>query len=462
MDAADARAASSAIAGVDAHAQTRPAATRARRRPASRCRSPATKRSFRALARARHTVPAAHRRRAADASEHSSRAIRQRTPLLAVDRPARRRRRSSSAPTNARGTAHGATIVADGPVTLRVRSNAPAGFTTSRLERDRRVLSGDRADVRGHGRRTSEPAVYRVEIRASGSAGSLTWLVSNPIYVAGARSGAASRPPRRPPRAGQRRSSTGTPPPAGGTEHDPTSLAARRASRRRVERRRAALPLRPVRRSRSGSVRGARPSTMPADADRRPIASRSRRAPSGRCASPCSARRAKAVAPIAGSDPSTSTSRSREHIGHFDDMRPVGTTRSAAAPASARCRSLCSSWTRPTTKPGASGRHLDQTGDARTEQVRQVRPAYSPDFTSRLDGLYVLTVSTMYSRGRAEQDVRRPAPRASAAATPPAPSAPNSAERRPVDDREHDADADPVRARRAGRSSRRRERRAAS
>lgn len=132
---------------------------------------------------------------AADASA-LVRAIRSGHLYVAVDAVATPPSFAFSA-TNGRGTVHGGDeIVADGPVTLRVRSNAPAGFSTA-VWSGARVLSGDHHEPEFTVVAPAEPAVYWVEIRSTGRAAPMTWLRSNAIYV---RSGQpAPRPPGRPP-----------------------------------------------------------------------------------------------------------------------------------------------------------------------------------------------------------------------------------------------------------------------
>ncbi len=84
--------------------------------------------------------------------------------------------------TNAGGTAHqGDELGVGGLVTLRVHSNAPAGFTTV-VWRNTEVLARERrndftVDA------PEAPAVYRVEIRSPEVNGSMTWLLSNAIYI---------------------------------------------------------------------------------------------------------------------------------------------------------------------------------------------------------------------------------------------------------------------------------------
>jgi hypothetical protein len=84
--------------------------------------------------------------------------------------------------TNSLGTAReGDELAVGGPVTLHVRSNAPAGFTTI-VWRGRQMLATEQRNeftVPGG----QNPAVYRVEIRSTEATRQITWLFSNPIYV---------------------------------------------------------------------------------------------------------------------------------------------------------------------------------------------------------------------------------------------------------------------------------------
>ncbi len=80
------------------------------------------------------------------------------------------------------GTAYeGDVVPVNGPVTLHVESNAPPSFTTV-LWQDDRVLSSSQGETALQ-RVVTAPAVYRVEILAPASGGTVPWLVSNPIYV---------------------------------------------------------------------------------------------------------------------------------------------------------------------------------------------------------------------------------------------------------------------------------------
>jgi hypothetical protein len=125
--------------------------------------------------------------------------------------------------TNARGTARvGDQLGVGGPVSLRVRSNAPPEFSTS-------VWDGTKLVSGGHHEQDFSitvpegPGVFWVEIRATGRLPAVPWITSNAIYVRASK--AAPTDPQRPPAAVQ--------PLLGGTErmnwrveHDPTSLAA--------------------------------------------------------------------------------------------------------------------------------------------------------------------------------------------------------------------------------------------
>jgi hypothetical protein len=109
-----------------------------------------------------------------------------------------------------------------GPVTLRVRSNAPSSFTTQ-------LYAGVEPIGVGHHEpdftveAPAGPAVYWAEVRATGTPTQVTWVRSNPIYV---RSDEAPPPPAARPSASTSVAIfDGT---ANGwrAEHDPTSLAA--------------------------------------------------------------------------------------------------------------------------------------------------------------------------------------------------------------------------------------------
>jgi hypothetical protein len=109
-----------------------------------------------------------------------------------------------------------------GPVTLRVRSNAPPGFTTI-IWKDLSVFSTDHHEQDFTVQAPAEPAVYWAEIQSTGQPHPVTWVQSNPIYIRSAEP--AAGPPARP-------AATASVPIFDGdlagwrVEHDPTSLAA--------------------------------------------------------------------------------------------------------------------------------------------------------------------------------------------------------------------------------------------
>ena len=84
---------------------------------------------------------------------------------------------------NARGTAQaGDDLEVGGPVTLRVRSNAPAAFTTV-VHQGSGVLSSDHHEQDFTIQAPAAPAVYWAEILSTGRKRQLGWIISNPIYV---------------------------------------------------------------------------------------------------------------------------------------------------------------------------------------------------------------------------------------------------------------------------------------
>ena len=126
--------------------------------------------------------------------------------------------------TNEHGTVReGDELGVGGPVTLHVHSNAPPGFTST-VWRGKQVLSTNHHEQDFTVNAPAEPAVYWVEIRATGLPTDVTWIRSNPIYVRGAEP--AGKSVARSP------ATTSTPIFEGRSadgwrvEHDPTSLAA--------------------------------------------------------------------------------------------------------------------------------------------------------------------------------------------------------------------------------------------
>jgi hypothetical protein len=124
--------------------------------------------------------------------------------------------------TNEHGTvSEGDELGVGGPVTLRVHSNAPPGFTAT-VWNGGSVLSADHHEPEFSVQAPAEPGLYWVEIVATGQPAPVTWIQSNPIYVRGA----AETPPA------SRPAATTSQPIFQGeiagwrAEHDPTSLAA--------------------------------------------------------------------------------------------------------------------------------------------------------------------------------------------------------------------------------------------
>jgi hypothetical protein len=86
--------------------------------------------------------------------------------------------------TNEHGTVNeGDEIGVGGPVTLRVRSNAPPSFTTIIWKDGGQVFSTDHHDQDFTVQAPPEPAVYWAEIRATGRPNQVAWVRSNPIYI---------------------------------------------------------------------------------------------------------------------------------------------------------------------------------------------------------------------------------------------------------------------------------------
>ena len=85
--------------------------------------------------------------------------------------------------TNSLGTVHqGDELGLGGPITLRVRSNAPPSFTTI-VWNGGEVVSADHHEQDFTMALPPDPAVYWIEIRPSGRASDTAWVSSNPIYV---------------------------------------------------------------------------------------------------------------------------------------------------------------------------------------------------------------------------------------------------------------------------------------
>jgi hypothetical protein len=88
-------------------------------------------------------------------------------------------------------------ITDNGPVTLRVRSNAPPGFAAT-IWNGAAPVSADRHEPEFAVQAPPGPATYWVEIRATGHMPDVPWISSNPVYVR-PRDFVGVRPPVRPP-----------------------------------------------------------------------------------------------------------------------------------------------------------------------------------------------------------------------------------------------------------------------
>jgi len=85
--------------------------------------------------------------------------------------------------TNRTGTAReGDSLPAGGPVTLRVRSNAPPAFSTA-IWNGAALLSGDHHEQDVSLTTPGGAGVYWVEIRSNGQSAGVPWITSNPIYI---------------------------------------------------------------------------------------------------------------------------------------------------------------------------------------------------------------------------------------------------------------------------------------
>jgi hypothetical protein len=114
-------------------------------------------------------------------------------------------------------------LAAGSPVTLRVRTNAPASFTTSVWD-GTKLVSGDHHEPEFSLTLPATPAVYWVSIRSTGRRPEIAWATSNPIYVRGPEPAVRPAPP-----AAARTTQAifdGSSVSAWRVEHDSTSLAA--------------------------------------------------------------------------------------------------------------------------------------------------------------------------------------------------------------------------------------------
>jgi hypothetical protein len=113
------------------------------------------------------------------------RALRNGRAYVAVDGLATPPALTFSASNTSGTAAQGGELPVAGPVTLRIRTNAPAGFVTTIWRGAEAIRSvptaSDAAELAYDA--GPEPALYRVEVRTADAPGGQTWMLSNPIYV---------------------------------------------------------------------------------------------------------------------------------------------------------------------------------------------------------------------------------------------------------------------------------------
>jgi hypothetical protein len=253
--------------------------------------------------------------------------------------------------TNEYGTVHeGDELSAGGPMTLRVRSNAPASFTTS-IWKGPTILSGDHHEQEFSIGTTGEPAVYWVDIRATGQPNPLTWVRSNAIYVRG--NEPVARPPAHPPSTGSMPIFDGASLSGWRTEHDPASVVAMEPAQVF-----GATELR-LRYGLAGGPPGGQVAALVYDTPNG-VASSDRLTVSLRAEHPMRVSVQLRDAPASGE--SSRWQRSiyvdpalLEHTIYFDDVNPVGRT-TMAKPDLASIRSILFVIDANNTKPGDSGR----------------------------------------------------------------------------------------------------------
>jgi hypothetical protein len=252
--------------------------------------------------------------------------------------------------TSEKGVANaGGEVHAGGMLTLRVRSNAPSAFRTS-IRRDEETLVADSPEREMSVAADGRPGVYRVEIRSPAHPDGPPWLISNPIYVR-----AAPRPPpATPPRpVAQRPLFDGRTDGGWSTEHDAASLAVVEAVQMLAGfelRLRFGLSGGPA----AGQYAGAVVETA------RGVAAYDRATVAIRAEQPL--RVSVQVRAEFDDAPPERWQRSiyvdttsREQTVFFDDMRPVGPTRTEHPPL-ASVRALMFIIDTINTRPGASGR----------------------------------------------------------------------------------------------------------
>jgi hypothetical protein len=251
---------------------------------------------------------------------------------------------------NQRGSAQaGDQLAAGGPVTLRVRSNAPAAFDTVVLQGSRILTSRNREPDFTFAA-PAEPAIYRVAIRAVDRPRQPTWIVSNPIYVRGPE---ARLPAARRPATASRPLFEGSTGDAWRFETDPTALAALDV---------VATPTGPEMRFRYGLAGGTRGGQFAALAVNTPggLAAFDRLAFTARAEHPMriSVQLRVAVKPSEDEHWQRSAyidTMDGDRTIYFDDFTPIGDTRTYSPPLAA-VHSIVFAIDMTNTKPGASGR----------------------------------------------------------------------------------------------------------
>jgi hypothetical protein len=252
--------------------------------------------------------------------------------------------------TSKKGVANsGGELQAGGMLTLRVRSNAPPAFRTS-IRWDEGLLVADSPEREMSVAVDARPGVYRVEIRSPAHPAGPPWLISNPIYVR-----AAPRPPplKPPSSVAQLPLFDGRTDAGWTTEHDATSLAVVEAVQMVAGfelRLRFGLSGGPV----AGQYAGAVVETA------RGVAAYDRATLAIRAEQPMRVS-VQVRAEFEDAPPERwqrsiyVDTTSREHTVLFDDMRPVGPTRTEHPPL-ANVRALMFIVDTINTRPGASGR----------------------------------------------------------------------------------------------------------
>ena len=291
--------------------------------------------------------------------------------------------------TNGQGTVHeGDELGAGGPVALRVRSDAPASFTTI-VGSDRRACCRPIITSRiSRCRRRASRARTGPRIVATGRPGAAPWIVSNPIYVRGDQ---AAAPPARRPAGGDddNRSSTGRRRTAGGSNTTPrrwprsTSRRSSTAPRCGCDTRLAEA--RPPDRS---SRWRARPRRAWRQNDRLTFTARAEHP----------MRISVQLRAAAGSSGAERWQRSvyvdafdEEHTIGFDDLRPVDAA-SAPQPVLANVRSLMFVIDTVNTRPGASGRLWLKAVALGAVYVRTVRIRYAAAAPKRMFGAHAASI----------------------------------------------------------------------